>query len=87
LIPGGYGERKSLIPQNERIATNRRDPGGRREVEIYIISFVFLVFRKKNPCGLCVLSGSILPIIPGGYGEPYNFRCNEKDRQKSCPWG
>jgi hypothetical protein len=69
LIHGGYEERKILFPQNEKITTNRREPGGRREDEIFIRSFVFLAFRKKNLCGLCVLSGSILFFIPGGYGD------------------
>jgi hypothetical protein len=30
----GYGERKIFIPQNEKISTNRKEPGGRREDEI-----------------------------------------------------
>jgi hypothetical protein len=34
LIRRGYGERKIFIPQNEKITTNRREPGGRREDEI-----------------------------------------------------
>jgi hypothetical protein len=34
LIHGRYGERKILIPQNEKITANRREPGGRREDEI-----------------------------------------------------
>jgi hypothetical protein len=65
LIHGGYGERKIFTPQNEKIITNRREPGGRREDEGFIKLFVFLTFRKKNLCGLCVLSGSILSFIPG----------------------
>jgi hypothetical protein len=80
LIHGGYGERKIFIPQNEKMATNRREPGGRREDEMFIRSFVFLAFRKKNLCGLCVLSGSIFSFIPGGYGGSYNFLRNEKNR-------
>jgi hypothetical protein len=31
LIHGGTGERKIFIPQNEKMTTNRREPGGRRE--------------------------------------------------------
>jgi hypothetical protein len=73
LIRGGYGERKIFIPQNEKMTTNRRETGERREDEMFIRSFVFLAFRKKNLCGLCVLSGSILSFIPGGNGDFYNF--------------
>jgi hypothetical protein len=39
---------------------------------------VFLAFGKKKLCGLCVLCGSILFFIPGGYGEFYNFLNNKK---------
>jgi hypothetical protein len=78
LIPGGYGERKIFIPQNGKITTKRREPGGRREDEILVKWFVFLAFRKKDLCGLCVLSGSIFFFVPGGYGDFYNFLNNEK---------
>jgi hypothetical protein len=33
---------------------------------------VFLVFRKKKLCGLCVLSGSIPFFCLGGYGDFYD---------------
>jgi hypothetical protein len=72
---------RSFIPQYGKITTNRRGAGGRRENEIFIKSFVFLAFRKKNLCGLCVLSGSILSFIPGGYEDFYNFLCKNKLRQ------
>jgi hypothetical protein len=45
-----------LFPIVERIP-NRRDPGGRREVEFFIRGFMFLVFWKKILCGLSVLCG------------------------------
>jgi hypothetical protein len=87
LIHGGYGERKIFIPQNEKITTNRREPGGRRENEIFIKPFVFLAVRKKNLCGLCVLGGSILSFIPGGYGDFYNFLCNKKRQLPIAGYG
>jgi hypothetical protein len=85
LIHGGYGESIIRIPQNGKITTNRKEPGGRREDEIFIKSIVFLAFRKKNLCDLCVLSGSILSFIPGGNGDLYNFLGNEKLARNSFP--
>jgi hypothetical protein len=78
--PRRIRKKRDFYPQIEKITTNRREPGGRREDEGFIKLFVFLTFRKKNLCGLCVLSGSILSFIPGGYGDFYNFLCNEKNR-------
>jgi len=57
FMRGEPKERKELDSQKEKRATNRRDTGGRREDEIGIQSFLFLVFGKKRLCGLCVLCG------------------------------
>jgi hypothetical protein len=46
-----------LIPQKEKRTTSRRDTGGRREDEIFVVSFMFVVFLKKTLCGLGVLCG------------------------------
>jgi hypothetical protein len=66
-----------LILQKEK-TVNRREPGGRRGDKISTKWFVLLAFGKKKLCGLCVLCGSILFFIPGGYGEFYNFLNNKK---------
>jgi len=57
FIRGGSREKKISIPQKEKRPTNRRDPGERREDEIFNKWFMFIVFRKKPLCGLCVLCG------------------------------
>jgi hypothetical protein len=48
----GY-KKSDFFPKKEKGTTNRREPGGRREDEISIKGFMFLVFLKKMLCLLC----------------------------------
>jgi hypothetical protein len=71
-------EKKEPAFQKEKRTINRGDTGGRREEEIGMQSFLFLVFWKKRLCGLCVLCGSILFFIFEGARDSYNFLCTKK---------
>ena len=51
----GY-KKSDFFPKKEKGTTNRREPGGRREDEIFIKGFMVLVFLKKMLCGLWFLS-------------------------------
>jgi len=57
FMRGGSREIRVLISPKEKRTTNRRDPGERREDEIFNKWLMFLVFSKKTLCGLCVLCG------------------------------
>jgi hypothetical protein len=49
--------KKDFDSPKKRKNPNRREPGVRREDEIYIKWFLVFVFWKKTLCGLCVLCG------------------------------